>query len=844
MINNIKTKVFAIVSIISAAVFSVFAASSGLFDGKGVFTSSNSYEIVMNSSSNKLHANTGATSYSGTSTVKTGLGNGIELAYSDAMGLSTTWHVFKDGGCFYNVNPINSLESIKLSFKTDSKDFAIHWAFAEDFSDEKTETLTSSSTQPLTFDFDAEKPRFFKFENTSGVNINVSEVVLSYSCEVIGQNVFVSYSSEQGTVTGDGFYPVGSLVTIGATPFEGYEFDSFEYSMPATVDGNAMTFRMPRNDVYISAFFEAKEYQFTLTNNHLDMGSASIRDESDDGLYAFGSSMQITATPSRGSAFVGWYDSNESLISQDNPYSFSMPHENIEYHPAFEWTQYAVDVSVNDESMGHVVGAGSYVFGQTVTLTAFPEPGYSLFGWYDGNELLSQDETYSFTMSDNSLSLRVVFAIGYRLGIFSDAEAKGTVSGPAGLHAAGTKVTVTCSPKEGYAFDCWYDDDLNNSFDEVYTFTMPSYDFNVYASFADESQGYHLYLSSSDESKGTVSPSGIHLSGRNVTVVAVPTDDCVFDGWYHDNSEVSDEAAYTFTMPFNDYSLVACFEARATKYGTRPILSEDGKTITYGLYPQKNVNDSTLVSALNALTTPESNGWYLYNNDYYAKVSATPNSSSYVFDNGTTIVSGTTYWFKCEPITWNVLNNEEGEYYILSSVLLDLHCYYNSSSNRIIDGKTVYANNYEYSDIRSWLNNDFYNSAFALGNSHIQTTTVDNGAATTDSSSNPYACNNTQDKVFLPSFQDYINSSYGFSTSTEQSDTRYCKTTDWARAKGAKRYAVTLSPLYNGAYWTRSPRSDIACHVLLVTDAGSCGGGSLVYETNLSVRPAMTIKIA
>lgn len=280
--------------------------------------------------------------------------------------------------------------------------------------------------------------------------------------------------------------------------------------------------------------------------------------------------------------------------------------------------------------------------------------------------------------------------------------------------------------------------------------------------------------------------------------------------------------------------------------GETPRLSEDGKTITYGLYPQKNVNDETLIAALDKLTTTESNGWYLYNNDYYAKLSATPYNTDYKFDNGTAIVSGTTYWFKCEPITWNVLSNNDGEYYILSSVLLDAHCYYNSTSWRTIDGQTVYANNYKYSDIRTWLNDDFYNSVFALGNSHIQTTTVDNSASTTNSSDNPYVCDDTQDKVFLPSYKDYFNSSYGFSTSPRSTDTRYCKTTDWARARGAFYYTDIGSYQYNGYYWTRSPDSggsycawDVYCDGEL-----GFGSGSSVHDPNSSVRPAITIKIA
>ncbi len=307
-------------------------------------------------------------------------------------------------------------------------------------------------------------------------------------------------------------------------------------------------------------------------------------------------------------------------------------------------------------------------------------------------------------------------------------------------------------------------------------------------------------------------------------------------------------ATFTKTAFVTQTHDIALDKLEQSYYGETPILSEDGKTITYGLYPQKNVNDSTLVSALNSLTTPESNGWYLYKNDYYAKVSADPEVSGYEFDNGTTIVNGATYWFKCEPITWNVLSNNNGEYYVLSSVLLDVHCYYKITPNMTIDGKTIYPNNYEYSDIRTWLNNNFYNSAFALGNSHIQATTVDNSAATTDSSSNTYACNNTQDKVFLPSYQDYINSSYGFSTSTNSTNTRSCKTTDYARAR---RAACNTDPshLYNGVYWTRSPSrspysDDSNYYAWVINVDGWLFRNIQVFHARVCVRPAISIKIA
>ena len=317
-------------------------------------------------------------------------------------------------------------------------------------------------------------------------------------------------------------------------------------------------------------------------------------------------------------------------------------------------------------------------------------------------------------------------------------------------------------------------------------------------------------------------------------------------------SSVDGCATHTFVDPrvtcvehdfstYDSFDTLTCDDDRYVPSGNEslgitPMFSTKNKTVTYGLYPQTNVDDSSLISALNELTTPGTNGWYLYNDEYYAKLIATPYKTNYAFDNGTIIEEGTTYWFKCEPITWNVLSDDNGEYYILSSVSLDAHCFDASKDDEEIGDVTIHPNNYEHSDIRAWLNNDFYNSAFALGNSYIQTTFVDNSASTTDSSDNPYFCGDTEDNVFLPSYQDYINSSYGFSNP----DSRCCKTTDWARAIGAycNRY---LS--FNGYYWTRSPYSHNSRGAKYIGADGSTPYEYTFY-TYYNVRPALTINIA
>ena len=678
--------------------------------------------------------------------------------------------------------------------------------------------------------------------NNASYSFVIGNDDLSYQAKFTYEQYNFAVQTEdenKGTVLdSSGTYDYLSSISISATNNVGYTFAGWYDGDTLISTNNPYVFNMPNRNTVYTARFSTNAYDLVLTNNNPTLGSII-----GDGTYLYNSNIMAIATPNTGVSFLGWYNDEDELISISLEYSFSMPHEEVHLTAKFAWTPYVVEITTINSSLGTITGAGSYTYGQQVNLVATPNEHCSFYGWFDGDTLLSQEDNMTFNMPDKSIYYTAKFVQNHNIYLYSDDENKGTLSGPSEW-GAGLEVTVTANAKNGYAFDYWYDDDLNEvSYDSSYTFVMPDNDVVLYGAFATE---YTLTLSSSDETKGTVSGGGKYKAGMKIVATATNLSG-TFKGWCDsDLNLISRNNPYTFLMPNHDFDLIAIFmsEEEEITYATRPILSEDGKKITYGLYPQTNINDSSLIAELNTLTTSESNGWYLYNEEYYAKVNATPYKDDYTFKNGTSVVSGTTYWFKCEPIVWKVLSNNDGEYYIFSNNLLDTYCFNNSISNRTIGGKTIYPNNYEYSDIRTWLNNDFYNSAFALKNNHIQTVTVDNSASTTISNTNKYACNSTQDKVFLASFKDYINPEYGFSQFTSDSYSRGCAVTDWAIARGAFYDNTTNGyRLPWGCYWTRSPY----CKTSYEVNAVSASTRMFQYSTNTvgrGVRPAIKIKIA
>lgn len=167
----------------------------------------------------------------------------------------------------------------------------------------------------------------------------------------------------------------------------------------------------------------------------------------------------------------------------------------------------------------------------------------------------------------------------------------------------------------------------------------------------------------------------------------------------------------------------------------------DEDTILFGSYPQTEVKDESVVSALNALTGDlpvyleaesgnwKSYGYYMnselhhymwytdveYNGEKYRGVYCYFNRPTSLGGGANSINSNqpdygyetrTIYWFKYEPIKWTIYASSPTAAYIISELVIDSQSFDNND-----DG--VYTNDYDNSAIRKWLNEEFYNTAFS-----------------------------------------------------------------------------------------------------------------------------------
>lgn len=161
-----------------------------------------------------------------------------------------------------------------------------------------------------------------------------------------------------------------------------------------------------------------------------------------------------------------------NAVTKDEKWNAACPTSMV-----IHFSEYTVGASVSPKDAGTVTGAGTYNTGTTATVIATPSNGYSFVNWTEGGNVVSTNNSYSFTV-DKNRSLVANFKLNtYEITAdFNDRDG-GTVSG-AGTYEYGKEITLVATPKDGYVFDQWTEngntvkDENNNKAGATYTFTV------------------------------------------------------------------------------------------------------------------------------------------------------------------------------------------------------------------------------------------------------------------------------------------------------------------------------------------------------------------------------------
>ena len=261
------------------------------------------------------------------------------------------------------------------------------------------------------------------------------------------------------------------------------------------------------------------------------------------GTYAHGTSCTLTATPNTGYHFVNW-TLNGTAVSTNANYTFTVS-EAANYVANFQLNTYSVTATANPTAGGTITGAGTYTHGNSCTLTATANTGYTFINWTLNGVQVSTNAAYTFTVTEAAQYVANFQLNSYAITVSANPTVGGTVTG-AGTYNYGTACTLTATANTGYTFINWTLNGTAVSTNPNYTFTV-SGAANYVANF--QINSYAITVLARPDSYGTVTGAGTYNHGTNCSLTATPsTTYYTFINWTKGEEIVSEEANYSFTV--------------------------------------------------------------------------------------------------------------------------------------------------------------------------------------------------------------------------------------------------------------------------------------------------------
>ena len=255
----------------------------------------------------------------------------------------------------------------------------------------------------------------------------------------------------------------GTEITLTATPNTGYHFKEWQVESPAGLVITNNKFTMPDSNVAIKAIFE-EDSPFAPTKHTVTVKTDGNGIAFASPLLAVaGTEITLTAMPKEGYHFKEWQVISGGVAIENN--KFLMPDTNVEVKAFFEEgappapTKYTVTVTTEGGGTASASPAKTAA-GTEITLTATPNTGYHFKEWQVESPAGLVITNNKFTMPDSNVAIKAIFEEDSPFAptkhtVTVKTDGNGIAFASPLLAVAGTEITLTAMPKEGYHFKEW-----------------------------------------------------------------------------------------------------------------------------------------------------------------------------------------------------------------------------------------------------------------------------------------------------------------------------------------------------------------------------------------------------
>lgn len=384
--------------------------------------------------------------------------------------------------------------------------------------------------------------------------------------------------SNGGSVSGGGTFEEGQSCTVRATANNSYIFSNWTENGIEVSTNARYSFVVNSNRTLVAHFTTIVQSNYTISVSASPSDGGTV---TGGGTFEQGQSCSVRATANSGYTFANWTE-NGNEVSTDANYTFTVnSNRNLVAHfTAQSANTYTINVSANPSNGGTVAGGGTYEQGQSCTVRATANSGYTFVNWTENGSQVSTNVNYAFTVSGNrDLVANFTQQNPYTISIGVTPTGAGSVTG-GGSYYQGQSCTLRATPASSFDFQKWTKNGTQVSTNATYTFTVTESATYV-AHF--QLATYTINASASPSSGGTVTGGGNYTYGENCTLRAIPASGYTFVNWTKNGIPVSTNPTYTFAVT-ESASYVAHFDHQSYNINLSASPSNGGSVAGDGVY--------------------------------------------------------------------------------------------------------------------------------------------------------------------------------------------------------------------------------------------------------------------